>query len=325
MSRSPDRFRRFAWFVVVYNLAVVLWGAFVRATGSGAGCGSHWPLCNGEVLPRAPSIETVIELTHRLMSAVDGLLVLALVIWAFRAFGRRHPVRRWSLVGLAFLISEALVGAGLVRFELVADNDSMVRALVMSAHLINTFLLLAALALAAEAAGRRRGGAAVASRGGAVAAVVAGGTLLLIAVGTTGAVTALGDTLFPAASFRSGLAHELSPTAHLLVRLRVIHPALALAAALLVPLAAARLVRRAPAPAVAVRARWVYALVAAQMVLGTVNLALAAPVWAQLVHLLLADLLWIAWVVLAAAAVTESAPAAAPMAAGPPQEVAVQS
>jgi len=142
VSRSPDSFRRFAWFVVVYNLAVVLWGAFVRATGSGAGCGSHWPLCNGEVLPRAPSIETVIEFTHRLMSAVDGLLVLALVIWAFRAFGRRHPVRRWSLVGLVFLISEALVGAGLVRFELVADNDSMVRALVMSAHLINTFLLL---------------------------------------------------------------------------------------------------------------------------------------------------------------------------------------
>jgi len=149
---DPRRFRRFAWGVLAYNLLVVAWGAYVRATGSGAGCGSHWPLCNGEVIPRAERIETLIEFSHRLTSALDGLLVLALAVWAFRLFPRRHPVRPAAAWSLVFLVAEALIGAGLVRFELVADDASLARALVMAAHLVNTFLLLAALTLTAHRA-----------------------------------------------------------------------------------------------------------------------------------------------------------------------------
>lgn len=303
-------FRRYAWWVLGYNLLVILWGAYVRATGSGAGCGNHWPLCNGEVLPRPERVETLIELSHRLTSGLDGLLVLGLAIWAFRLFPRRHPVRPAAVWSLFFLIVEALIGAGLVRFGLVGDDDSIARALVMAAHLVNTFLLLAALTLTAWRAGRggREAGAARGRLPGAARLVLAAGFAALLVVGSSGAVAALGDTLFPAESFRAGLAHDLSPAAHLLVRLRVLHPVLAAVAALLLPAGAAWLARRSPSPALAATARGVTWLVAVQVVAGFVNLALAAPVWLQLVHLLLADLVWIAWVLLAAE--TAASPAA---------------
>jgi heme A synthase len=75
---------RFAWFVVVYNIAVILWGAYVRATGSGAGCGSHWPLCNGALFPATANTQTTIEFTHRVTSAVSLVLVAILLILCWR-------------------------------------------------------------------------------------------------------------------------------------------------------------------------------------------------------------------------------------------------
>ena len=86
-------FARYAWAVLAYNVAVVLWGALVRVTGSGAGCGNHWPLCNGMAAPLSPSAATAIEFTHRMMSGLDAFLVLGLLVWAFRSFPRRHAVR----------------------------------------------------------------------------------------------------------------------------------------------------------------------------------------------------------------------------------------
>lgn len=321
-ATAPTRFARYAWFVLGYNLLVIAFGAFVRATGSGAGCGSHWPLCNGEVLPRPERLETVIEFTHRLSSAVDGLLVVALVVWAWRAFapgaadeGARRPVRAAAVASLVFLVVEALVGAGLVRYELVVDDASVARALVIGAHLFNTFLLLAALALTAHwgsaGAGAAGGAPPVQSphRQGAVRWLLAGGAALLLAVGVSGAVTALGDTLFPATSFREGFARDFSAGAHFLLRLRVFHPPLAIAAALALVAAAVAVGRRRPSPAMRKRVRFFTGLFAAQVALGFLNLALAAPVWLQLVHLVLADLIWIAWVLLAASAL--GVPAAA--------------
>ncbi|MFN2168955.1 MAG: COX15/CtaA family protein [Anaerolineae bacterium] len=156
------RFAKYAWFVLFYNIAVVLWGAFVRATGSGAGCGSHWPLCNGEVVPLAPRIETVVEFTHRIMSGLALVGILVLVIWAFRAYPRRHAVRYGAVFSGVFNITEALIGAGLVLLGLVADNESTTRALSMSLHLANTFLLLASLTVTAWWAS---GGEAIRLRG----------------------------------------------------------------------------------------------------------------------------------------------------------------
>jgi len=310
-------YRRYAWGVLAWNVAVVAWGAFVRATGSGAGCGRHWPTCNGAVVPRAPGVETVIEFTHRATSGVALVLVAGLLAWALRAFPRGSPARRAAWASAVFLVVEALVGAGLVLFGWVAKDASPERGWVMAIHLTNTFLLLGALALAADWAGRPGG---ISARGrGALAALVAAALGALVLAGITGAVAALGDTLFPAASFAEGLRREMAPGASLLLRLRVLHPPVAVAAAILA-LAAARAARRQGGAAER-RAAAVSALAVAQTAGGILNLALAAPVWMQVVHLVVADLAWIALVLLAAAALEPGGvrrEAGAPAAGGVP-------
>jgi heme A synthase len=272
---------------------VVLWGAYVRATGSGAGCGSHWPLCNGAVIPRAPAAETIIEFTHRATSGVALLSVLALVVWAYRLYPRGHRVRRAALLSMVFIVIEALLGAGLVLFRLVAENSSTARAIYLSAHLKNTLILLGLLAATAFLAGRPDGWR-LRIRRGPVPLFVALGLALFVSV--TGAIAALGDTLFPAASLASGLREEFSASAHLLQRLRVVHPIAAIIGGVLIAFAALGAVRHsAPARRMAL---FVLGLIFVQLVAGAVNVLLLAPVWMQIVHLLLADVLWIALVLL---------------------------
>lgn len=304
-----NRLARFGWSVVAWNLLVILWGAFVRATGSGAGCGQHWPLCNGVAVPRDPSIATLIELTHRLTSglALVGLLVLVVAVWRARPAG--HPARRAAGWSMLFMLTEAGVGAGLVLFELVADNRSMARALFMAVHLANTFLLLGAMTLTARWLEDRPAGLSIANRGGR-AAILGTLALGLIVVGVSGAVAALGDTLFPATSLSHALAQDLSPTSHVLLRLRVIHPSLAVAVAFALMVAAPRLpIEDGSGPAFGPGSR-VALLAGVQVALGSLNVLLLAPVWLQLVHLLVADLLWIALVLLAAASLAGRAGAA---------------
>jgi cytochrome c oxidase assembly protein subunit 15 len=309
-----DRVARYAWTTLVYNLAVILWGATVRATGSGAGCGSHWPLCNGEVVPRSPRIETVIELTHRVTSGIALLLVVGLVVLAFRWRPKGHAARKAAAWTLFFMLTEAAVGAGLVLFELVADNKSMARALFMGTHLINTFFLLGAMTLTAHFASGR---APFRLRGqGSLAVWLVTGAAALLLAGVSGAIAALGDTLFPAATLREALKQDLSSTAHLLIRLRVLHPALSVTAAALTIFLAFRLESLQPG---SLAARWAnrrtLPLVFLQIVAGVVNVLLLAPVWMQLVHLLLADLVWISYIVAGAQALaldTSPSPVAHP-------------
>ncbi|MFL6196530.1 MAG: COX15/CtaA family protein [Thermoanaerobaculia bacterium] len=294
-----DRFARYAWFTLVCNVAVVLWGTIVRATGSGAGCGSHWPLCNGEVLLRSPRIETVIEFSHRITSGMALLLVAGLLVWAFRSRPRGDAARKAALWSMIFMAGEAAVGAGLVLFELVADNQSMARAMFMATHLINTFLLLAALTLTAHFAG---GGAPFRVRGhGLTGGGLLAGLVGLLLSGVSGAIAALGDALFPAESLAHALQQDLSPTAHLLIRLRVFHPGIAIAAGLLTLYLATTLVKRRLGVDSRRFGLWTTALVFLQILAGAVNVLLLAPVWLQVVHLLLADLLWIAYVRMGAA------------------------
>lgn len=295
-----NRFASFAWGVLAYNLLVILWGAYVRITGSGAGCGSHWPLCNGEVVPRSPQLETVVEFTHRLTSGLALLAVVGMLLWALRAFPAGHRVRLGAKLSMGFMIVEALIGAGLVLLELVADNASMARAFWMIAHLVNTFFLLGALALTAWWAS---GGAAVRLRGqGALGAALAVGVAGVLVVGASGAIAALGDTLFPSASLAEGLRQSFSADAHPLVQLRKLHPLVAvLVGAYLVGLgrAAARLRPSADARRLAGALLGLYVV---QLVAGAANVVLLAPGWMQLLHLLLADFVWIALVLLAASA-----------------------
>ena len=296
------RLVRFAWVVLVWNVAVILWGAFVRATGSGAGCGAHWPLCNGELVPRSPALETMVEFTHRATSGLALLLVLVLCSWVFREKPQGHPARRAAAASVFFIFTEAAVGAGLVLFRLVGQNDTVGRALFMAGHLANTFVLLACLTLTAHwcATEARLRPAAVSRLGWLLGACA----VALVGIGKSGAVAALGDTLYPAQSVLGALAQDVSPTAHFLVQLRVAHPVLALAGALLVAFAASR-VLQATDDAGARGAAWaVSALAVLQLGAGLLNVALLAPVWMQLVHLLLADLVWIAFVLLAVRALS---------------------
>ena len=294
---QPTRATAFAWSVLAYNLLVIAWGAVVRATGSGAGCGSHWPLCNGEVVPRGASVETLIEFSHRATSGLALLAVVALLVVAFRVFERGHPARSGAVASMILMLAEAGIGAGLVLFELVAENASMARALFMATHLGNTFLLLAALALTAWWAG---GGAPVRlARRGTLLWLFALAFAALLVAGMSGAVAALGDTLFPASSIEEALAQDFSTTSHLLLRLRVLHPILAVVAGALVLVAVGTV--RAVGQLGATRwAFWLRILVFVQLAAGFINVWLLAPVWLQIVHLLLADLLWIALVLTAA-------------------------
>lgn len=289
---------RTAWLVLAYNLAVIAWGAYVRATGSGAGCGAHWPLCDGRLVPRSLGVGTLIEYSHRITSGLALLSVVLLFVWVRRACPAGHPARRGAAMTVVFMLMEAAVGAGLVLFELVADNASIARALFMAVHLTNTFILVAWMTLTAW---WLSGGDPVEPGASPGHALTVGGLLGAVTlVGVSGAIAALGDTLFPSQTLAEALAADLSPTSHLLIRLRVFHPALAITTAVLLIVAAPILARRVDTPMAQRLARGVATLAVLQVVAGVVNVALLAPVWMQLLHLLLADLLWITLVLLGA-------------------------
>jgi len=295
MPRASS-FTRYACAFLAYLLLVILFGAWVRITHSGAGCGSHWPTCHGQIIPLAPSVETIIEYSHRLTSGLLGIFGLVLVAWAARRFGR-HRVTAASIVTLVFIVLEAAIGAGLVLKELVASDDSMPRAIVISLHLINTLLLTGSAALAAWWSVDAR---PVAPRAlGTGTWILAAGLLALLATSMTGAVTALGDTLFPVGATEGiGLfervTDELSPANHFLVRLRIIHPVVAVVAAGIVYGVGAWAGQHARDDSTPRLARGLQHGVVAQVIMGFANIALAAPGWMQLVHLLLAQVVWIA-------------------------------
>ncbi|MBI1815153.1 MAG: COX15/CtaA family protein [Deltaproteobacteria bacterium] len=301
-----SRYAKLAWITLAFNVLVILWGAFVRASGSGAGCGSHWPLCNGEVVPRSPAIATLIEFGHRLSSGVALVLIAALVIGAWRGFPRRHPVRLGAALSGFFIVSEALIGAGLVLLEYVAHNASLARGFWVAGHLMNTFLLVGSLTLTAWWA----------SGGGAVRLRAQGGVLVMLTIallgtlvlGVSGAVTALGDTLFPAASLAEAEAQTFSSTAHLFVRLRVWHPALAIAVGLCVLFATLTVTTARRTAISAMLARGLVWLYLAQIVVGVLNVSLLAPIAVQIFHLLVSDLIWIVLVLFAASALAAESP-----------------
>lgn len=290
---TDRRFVRFAVGTLVFNVAVILFGAVVRATGSGAGCGSHWPTCGGDVVPLSGSAERFIEFGHRASSGVALVLVAILVVWAVRTRRPGDPARIAAIVSGVLIVNEALIGAALVLFEWVGDDRSAGRAVSITVHLINTFLLLAALTVTAWWASGRPVPPRRPHRTTAWLVGIGAGALIL--VGATGAITALGDTLFP--PHEVGVDHSGS----FLVSLRWVHPVLAVGTGLYL----LHLARVLPVPD---RMRgFLAAIVVTQLMAGVVNIALAAPVWMQLVHLLIADALWIGLVVIGSTALSERA------------------
>lgn len=297
-SDNPTRLalRRFAWGVLAYNVAVIVWGAAVRATGSGNGCGEHWPLCEGTVVLRHPTIAAMIELAHRATSGIDVLCVVALAIWTFRAVPKRHLARAWAVAVLVLTFNEALIGALLVELGLTANNASPARAFYLGLHLTNTLLLLAALTLTAHFLSRRSGTmrGSLAVRAPALAIT---GLAAVLLVGVTGSLAALGDTLYPAHDLWRAMARDFAPGSSWLLRIRWLHPACALVAGVFLVWLAMRSLARAEDRRLA---GGVVALLAVQYFLGLADLALLTPTALQMAHLLVADLLWIALVVLCA-------------------------
>lgn len=298
-ARIPAALRRFAWLVLGYNVLVVLWGSVVRATGSGAGCGAHWPLCNGVVIPQSPQFHTIVEFTHRLMSGASLLLVAGVLVWTWRRTCRGHLARWASGAAMVLTLNEALLGALLVLMRLVAHNQSAARGVYLSFHFANTLLLLAALTLTAEFLARPRTRNDSFLRHGSFAllfpALGIGATLL---VGVTGSLAALGDTLFPATSLAGAFHQDFSSTASLLLRLRWIHPASAFLAGAFIAWLLVEAFRPAAPPRRRSLGIAVLCLLIAQYILGVLDVLLLAPAWLQIAHLFGADLLWISLVLL---------------------------
>lgn len=283
MTNGVRAFARYGWAVLAWNVFVVLWGAFVRASGSGAGCGEHWPLCNGAVVPPSPAMATIIEFMHRITSGVALIGVLVLVVWAIRLFPKGHRARRYSWASLGLIVVEALLGAGLVLLSYVDKNASAGRAVYLCLHLTNTLLLLGALASTAWFGGRPEGAWQRVPR----MLWTALGVALLASL--TGVIAALGDTIWPAVSLAEGMRAEFASAAPMLLRLRLVHPVVASASGLFLLLAGFLILQGRVK-------QWVIALTVAQLAAGGINIVLLAPVWMQILHLALAVGVWL-WLV----------------------------
>jgi cytochrome c oxidase assembly protein subunit 15 len=299
-DRTPSSaLRRFAWGVLAYFIATILWGAIVRATGSGAGCGDHWPLCNGTVLQQSPTLGTIIEFTHRITAALDLFCVVGLLVWTWRRTVQGHLARWAAVAAVFFTLTEGLIGALLVKLGLTAQSQSPLRAPMLALHLSNTLLLVAALAMAAHFLARTHG---YRWRDIRISAPV-GTTIGMIAVmivGVTGSMAALGDTLFPATSFGGSLQQDFSAESSWLLRWRWTHPTIAILASIFLIWLLIRAARRSGPWDNRRLSALVVGLLALQYVLGALDVWLLAPVWMQVVHLLGADVLWTALVVLTA-------------------------
>ncbi len=288
--------RWFASAVLAVTMLVILWGAYVRVTGSGAGCGAHWPTCNGTLIANVKTRATAIEFTHRATSGFSLLLVFAQALFILKRVKAPHKVRKAAVASMLFMLSEAAVGAALVLLEMVASNASLARGGWMVLHLGNTFFLIATLALIVEWTGTEQTTSRLNLSAGKPWFI--GMTLMLIA-SAGGALSALGDTLFPVASLAQGWAQDFSAFSHLFLRLRLLHPAFAILCAGYLTYQVAKRKRHANPPA-AQAMRWLMVCVHTQVLCGVINWLLLAPAWMQLVHLLIADLAWLSLVVLTA-------------------------
>lgn len=258
------------YFLWVYTLLVILWGAWVRISHSGDGCGDHWPLCGGDFIPDLAQKKTWIEYSHRLMSGIYGLLVI-FIFFKFRK-NSSALVQKFNRILLILMSTEALLGAILVKGHLVTLNDSVLRLFTMSLHQINSFLLTGTTYLFYLIIKQKK------------TELNLNTVFLLIIFGMlplTGAIAALSSTLFPSISLLQGILQDFAGESHLFIRLRVIHPLVATFI-------------------VGISVIWCYAKnlnrLAAEFLLaftiGVVTLITLSPVYLKLVHLLIAHILW---------------------------------
>lgn len=291
-SRSTRNLYTFSWTLIVYTVVIIAWGAWVRISGSGDGCGDDWPLCKGMAIPTGEATKTWIEVSHRYSTMLFGFLVLGQLWIVRRLFPKGHPSRWWVVATLVFTVTEALIGRLLVVYGLVHESTSHARLFIMPLHLINTSLLLFAEVMTAEGVlfGERtlRPLSPLLKKFGIAILIAA---ILLL---TTGAVAALGSHLFPSLSLMEGLTKDFAQGAHPALRLRILHPTLAL----IVPFALWYLLSNSnlEAPNLSLRAMYRSLAVAVfvMLAIGVATLVTLAPLWLKILHLTMANVLVVA-------------------------------
>lgn len=293
MKKVGNLSNQLAKFNLVFVVFVILWGAWVRLSGSGAGCGEHWPLCNGQALPLDQGLKTLTELTHRLTSGIFGITIFAMTVLGFRKFQKGHPARLWLMASLILTIIEALIGAVLVKKGLVDKNDSAMRAIVIGLHLVNTLFLVATIVMSEYLT---RSVEFIKNhlepKEYKMSAIV---FILFLLAGSTGAITALGNTLFPETSLIEGMKKDFSATSHFLIQLRIYHPITAVSMVLLLINFS---LKNMEFKHTKLTAKWTLIGAIVALSFGVVNWLMMAPTWGALVHLTLADILWILFVYL---------------------------
>jgi len=307
-------FTFYAWGTVLYTLLVILWGDVVQATGSGDGCGAYWPTCHGEVLPAFQGLETFIEFFHRVTSGLALLLTVGLLVWSRRIFPKGHLARLGAGLSMLFMITESLVGAALVLFRLVGEDASFARAIVAPIHLINTLLLFGSLVLTAWWSNHPQHRPVWKGQGQA-GWMLGLGFVGILVVTASGALTSLGDALFPVRDTAQAVGLALTPGEHFLVQLRIYHPIIAVMVSVFMILAASLVAALRPSGYTTLFARIAGVVLILQLGIGYLNVQQAAPLYTQLPHLLLSDALWATWLLLTVSALSlgyRSGPVTAP-------------
>lgn len=301
-KQTPGWLKIFALSNLLFTFVVILWGAFVRKTHSGAGCGDHWPLCNGKVIPFASQTETMIEFTHRVTSGLAFVGVVGLWFATRRHFVAGSVQRRYASLSLIFMIIEALLGAGLVIFGLVNTNDSALRAFAVAIHLANTFVLVGFMSIAMlTIVTNKNPNFGRLFRNPVEATLSVLFALVLITVGCFGAIAALGNTLFPPESLVEGMIQHTNAAAHFLQRLKYLHPIIAIFGGLSlvawIQIALSRTFANHPnSNKIWNSGQTLSGFIITNLALGGLDVVLLAPTWLSLAHLFMADLIWTAYV-----------------------------
>jgi cytochrome c oxidase assembly protein subunit 15 len=232
------------------------------------------------------------------------LVVSGLVVWCWRVTKKGNWARYSVVLAAVLLANEALLGAALVLLKHVGNDKSAGRILFLCLHSGNTFLLLATLSLTAAWLSNGNRSFTIVGKWGQVCSIGLG-LLATMVTGITGTVAALADTLFPSTSLPSSLARDFSSGTPTLLHVRLLHPALAAVAACYVLWGILRFsIRRNRFSQSAIA---LIGLFVVQVGIGMTNVLLLCPVWLQIAHLFVADVLWVLLVVASADLVFEHA------------------
>lgn len=279
---------RFTLALIGYTIVIIVWGAWVRISGSGAGCGEHWPLCNGEAIPFGSSHKTWIEVSHRYSTAVFGIAVVLLCALARKITTQHNLHRIGAYCVLVFTILEALIGRLLVVRGYVDQDTSISRLIIMPLHLVNTSLLLASEVFTARMLlpdYQRK--LAISKTKGVVTIIF---LCLLLTLLTSGAIASLGSHLLPSHGIFEGLQADLNTDSHVAVRLRPLHLVFGLSVFVLTALVA-WYEPHVLKPLLKLQSfRRFLSTMCALVLLGILTVVLLSPVTLKLAHLTVANI-----------------------------------